>query len=100
MSFKKKLVEKDVEVTVVEKRVVTMYEYEGKEYTKDDLRRHLNDKILNTGDNKLREMKISKGIASGGAVHTLLRYTRACDWIDFYKSLEECIKLYEELNEE
>ncbi|MBT3509396.1 MAG: hypothetical protein HN472_07625 [Nitrospina sp.] len=33
----KRLVEKEVEVTVTEKRVVELFTYEGDEYTKDDL---------------------------------------------------------------
>ena len=37
----KRLVEKEVEVTVTEKRVVELFTYEGDEYTKDDLAKKL-----------------------------------------------------------
>ena len=48
--IEKKLVEKDVEVTVTEKRLVEMFTYEGDEYTKDDLLDHLMYEIMSDCD--------------------------------------------------
>ncbi len=57
----KRLVEKEFEVTVTEKRVVELFTYEGVEYTKDDLAEHL-----------MREAK-------DGVVEHLARVSREAD---------------------
>ena len=51
--IEKKLVEKEVEVTVTEKRVVELFTYEGVEYTKDDLAERLMCEAMNDCDEHL-----------------------------------------------
>ena len=84
--FTKKLVEKDVEVRVVQKRIVTMYDYEGEEYTLDDLDEKLHHSVLCAGD------AVWEDLAKQNCFLTVWRqkvYPRT-SWT-FYK------KLYEEL---
>ncbi len=57
--IEKKLVEKDVEVTVTEKRLVEMFTYEGDEYTKDDLLDHLMYEIMSDCDERLSDISRS-----------------------------------------
>ena len=100
MSLKKKLVEKDVEVTVVEKRVITMYEYEGEEYTQTDLLRRLQNQILSIGDSTLRNIRNKRGLAYSTSVSCLLGRTKSCDRVDMYDKLKKVVELYEELQDE
>ena len=57
--IEKKLVEKDVEVTTVEKRIVEVFTYEDREYTKDDLLDHLMWQAMSDCDKRMREISRS-----------------------------------------
>ena len=100
MSLTKKLVEKDVEVTVVEKRVITMYEYQGEEYTKYDLLRRLRHQISSTGDRALSYIRECNGLAYSTSVSCLLKHTNWMNWIEMSNRLKEIVELYEELQKE
>jgi homoaconitase/3-isopropylmalate dehydratase large subunit len=95
--IKKKLVEKDVEVTVVEKRVIELFEYEGKEYTRNNLENRLMNQATWSCNN---------------AIEKAARDARVvCKWHDvreklfwngtyraLYKILDEKMKLIESLD--
>ena len=100
MSLTKKLVEKDVAVTVVEKRVITMYEYEGEEYTKHDLLRRLERQITLIGDRALSHVRECNGLAYSTSVSCLLKHSNWKNWIDMSNRLKEVVELYEELQNE
>ena len=94
--IEKKLVEKDVEVTIVEKRLVEMFTYEGREYTKDDLLDRLTYQSMSDCDTILRDLSRS---------HRCLTHWRHIErmmtrnvYKRLYKILDEKMKLIESLD--
>ena len=97
--FTRKLVEKNVEVKVVQKRVITMYDYEDGEYTLDELDEKLHHSVLCAGD------AVWEDLATRNCFLTVWRqkvYPRT-SWT-FYKKLYEALtpqmEMLEKLDEE
>ena len=70
--LEKKLIEKDVEVTKIEKRVVEVYHYDGKNYyDKDDLRIAIAQKMFNTFSGFLYHATASCNLVWNTSIGTL-----------------------------
>ena len=97
--FTRKLDEKNVEVRVVQKRVVTMYDYEGEEYTLDDLDGKLRHSLLRAGD------AVWEKLATENWFLTVWRQkmsprTSSTFYKKFYEALTPHIEMLEKLDEE
>ena len=95
--IEKKLVEKDVEVTVVEKRLVELFEYDGKEYTRNDLEK----KLMNQARWRCNDA-IEKKARDARVVckwHDVRSYVMGESmYRELYKILDEKMKLIESLD--
>tara|TARA_R110000744_G_scaffold264869_1_gene379077 strand:- start:1063 stop:1368 length:306 start_codon:yes stop_codon:yes gene_type:complete len=90
--IEKKLVEKDVEVTVTEKRIVEIYTFEDEEYTKTDLK----DKLEREGISLLKDVMNSCRDRNGLAWSTNLRTVRErTDRSDVKANLDSLKKIVE-----
>lgn len=94
--IEKKLVERDVEVTVVEKRIVEMYNYDNQEYTKDALHKKLTSEVLTIGDRFCGCWSYDNRCRTGWA--KIYKKTNSDFFIRLYKALDEKIKLIESLD--
>jgi hypothetical protein len=94
--IEKKLVERDVEVTVVEKRIVEMYNYDNQEYTKDALRKKLTGEVMTIGDRFCGGWSYSNRCRTGW--DKMYKKTNSDFFIRLYKALDEKIKLIESLD--
>ena len=97
--FTRKLVEKNGEVRVVQKRVITMYDYEDEEYTLDELDEKLHNALRQAGDAQMRELAIQNSFLT---VWRQKIYPKT-PW-SYYKKLYEAltphIEALEKLDEE
>ena len=83
--IEKKLIEKEVEVKKVEKRVVEVYHYEGKDYyDNDELRRAIGNKMSETFNSFLRYATDSCHLVSDTKVDILKRNLNWCRWGNQY----------------
>jgi hypothetical protein len=94
--IEKKLVEKDVEVTVVEKRLVEMYNYNNEEYTKDGLVCKLKGEMLSIGDSICGQW--SKKHRCNTGWQKMYQKTDRDFFVNLYKALEKKMKLIESLD--
>ena len=94
--IEKKLVEKDVEVTVVEKRLVEMYTYNDEEYTKDALRDHLKSSLREIGDQTCDRWSRDQCCLTGW--RKMYQKTDSHFFISLYKALEEKMELIKSLD--
>ena len=94
--FEKKLVEKDVEVTVTEKRLVAMYIYEGSEYTKEDLRQRLNGQLTYKGDNTMAVL--ASRFRCKTAWNKMYHHTTRSFYEKLYNVLDKQMKLIQSLD--
>jgi hypothetical protein len=94
--FEKKLVEKNVEVTVTEKRIVAMYIHEGSEYTKEDLRQRLNGQLVNKGDSTMAVL--ASRYRCKTAWKKMYNYTDSKFYKELYDDLDKVIKLIQSLD--
>ena len=77
--IEKKLVEKDVEVTVTEKRIVEIYTFEDEEYTKTDLK----DKLEREGISLLKDVMNSCRDRNGLAcLKKIVEYYEYCTQLE------------------
>ena len=94
--IEKKLVEKDVEVIVVEKRVVEMYSYNNGEYTKDGLINQLKSEIVSVGDRTCSRWAKKNRCLTGW--DKMYQKTDRDFFISLYKALEEKMELIKSLD--
>ena len=94
--IEKKLVEKDVEVTVTEKRVVELFTYKGRKYTRNDLKQKLLEEAMYACDDRIEEY------ARSGRCYTHWQCVKniMCThtYSQLYKILDEKMKLIESLD--
>jgi len=94
--IEKKLVEKEVEVTVVEKRLVEIYTYNDKEFTKDSLRDHLESSLRDIGDRTCEGWARDECCLTGW--RKMYQKTDSHFFISLYKALEEKMELIKSLD--
>ena len=94
--IEKKLVEKEVEVTTVEKRVIEVYTFEGSEYTS---KQDLSNALQNKGCRLLRDVMDScrtrNRLAYGTHAKTVQRYTDCSDVQVNLDKLKKIVEYYE-----
>ena len=94
--IEKKLVEKDVEVTVTEKRIVELFTYKGREYTKDDLEQQLLREAMYACDDKIEEhARSNRCFTHWRSVRNIMS---TYVYSQLYKILDEKMKLVESLD--
>ena len=95
--IEKKLVEKDIEVTVVEKRIVELFTYEGIEYTRNDLEKKLMNQAIWSCNNAIeKRARAAKVVCKW---HDVRSYVMAIiPYRELYKILDEKMKLIESLD--
>jgi hypothetical protein len=94
--IEKKLVEKEVEVTTVEKRIVEMFTYEDREYTKDDLIDRLMHQAMLDCDYMLNEhSRANRCLTHWRHVETIFS---TGVYKQLYKLIHEKMKLIESLD--
>ena len=95
--IEKKLVEKDVEVTVTEKRLVELFEYEGKEYTRNDLEKRLmNQAVWSCNAAMEKRARDARVVCKWHDVRSYVMGAGA--YRELYKILDEKMKLIESLD--
>tara|TARA_R100001163_G_scaffold25119_1_gene20671 strand:- start:214 stop:522 length:309 start_codon:yes stop_codon:yes gene_type:complete len=95
--IEKKLVEKDVEVTVTEKRLVELFEYEGKEYTRNDLEKRLMDQARWRCNEAIEKRARNSRVVCKW--HDVRSYVMGdSTYRELYKILDEKMKLIESLD--
>jgi len=94
--IEKKLVEKEVEVTTVETRVVEVYTFNGTEYlSKEDLADALQWKGLDLLKDVMDSCRIRNSLAHGTQIRTLKRRTDRSDVRSNLDTLKKIVEYYE-----
>ena len=96
--FEKKLVEKNVEVTVTEKRIVAMYIHNGMEYTKEDLTFHLMGVMTDSADNEIEEFARENRCKTSW--NKMYEHTNRGFYEKLYNVLDKQMKLIQSLDDE
>jgi hypothetical protein len=94
--IKKKLVEKDVEVTVTEKRIVELFTYKNGDYTRDDLKGILLEEAMYACDDKIEKRARSHRCVTHW--QSLSHIMSSDTYSQLYKILDEKMKLIESLD--
>ena len=95
--IEKKLVEKDIEVTVVEKHIVELFTYEGIEYTRNDLEKKLMNQAIWSCNNAIeKRARAAKVVGKWYDVRSYVMGHGA--YRELYKILDEKMKLIESLD--
>ena len=94
--IEKKLVEKDVEVTTVEKRVIEVYTFDGSEYlSKEDLVDGLQRKGCSLLRDVMDSCRTRNGLAYGTHAVTVRRHTDCSDVKSNLDKLKKIVEYYE-----
>jgi hypothetical protein len=94
--IEKKLVEKDVEVTVVEKRVIEVYTFDGSEYlSKEDLVNALQSKGCDLLKDVMDSCRTRNSLAWGTHAATVRRRTDCSDVRSNLDKLKKIVEYYE-----
>ena len=94
--IEKRLVEKDVEVTKVEKRVVEIYTFDGTEYlSKEDLADALQWKGCSLLKDVMDSCRTRNSLACGTHMRTVKRYTDCSDVKSNLDKLKKSVEYYE-----
>jgi len=94
--IEKKLVEKDVEVTMIEKRVVEIYTFDGREYlSKQDLVDALELKGCYLLKDVMDSCRERNGLAKSTHAATVRRYTDCSDVRNNLNKLKKIVEYYE-----